>query len=277
MKLSLSAISTPNASFAEDVAAYAAAGFDAIGLWEMKLPDDDAANVALLRAAGLAVSNCVPTVPSFLPLAIPGMEGPEGPEERIRAICASIRRLAAYEPGCVLCLSGPLGGRAKAEGRAIVTGGLRRAADAARDVGIRLGFEPVHPAQRETAGFVTSLADALALLDEAGALDVGIMADTFNLGHEDVAAIVAAAPRFTGLHVADELAEPLPGVRALPSADGRSAELVRALRASGWDGTLDVEIFSTPDAFWSLPADEAARRAYASAFALCDAGEPPSG
>ena len=44
MKRSLSAISTVNASFAEDVAAYAAAGFDSIGLWEMKLPDDDAAN-----------------------------------------------------------------------------------------------------------------------------------------------------------------------------------------------------------------------------------------
>ena len=66
MKLSLSTISTLNASFAEDVAAYAAAGFDAIGLWEFKLPDDDAANVAALRDAGLTVSNCIPTVPSFL-------------------------------------------------------------------------------------------------------------------------------------------------------------------------------------------------------------------
>ena len=26
---------------------------------------------------------------------------------------------------------------------------------------------------------------------------------------------------------------------------------------------MDVEIFSTPDGFWSLPVDEAARRAYA--------------
>ena len=46
VKLSLSEISTVNASFAEDVAAYAAAGFDGIGIWEMKLPADDAANVA---------------------------------------------------------------------------------------------------------------------------------------------------------------------------------------------------------------------------------------
>ena len=47
MKLSLSAISTINASFAEDVPAYAAAGVDAIGLWEFKLPADDDANPGL--------------------------------------------------------------------------------------------------------------------------------------------------------------------------------------------------------------------------------------
>ena len=268
MKRSLSAISTVQASFAEDAAAYAAAGFDAVGLWEMKLPDDDIANVDLLRSHGLAVSNCIPTVPSFLPLAIAGMEGPADPGERLEAICASIRRLAGYEPGCVVCLSGPLGDRSEPEGRAIVVDGLRRAATAAAESGVRLGFEPVHPAQYDSAGFVTSLGDALALLDEAGKTDVGLMADTFNLGHEATDDVVAASARFTGLHVADELPEPVAGVRALPARGGRSAELIAALRHAGWDGTLDVEIFSTPDAFWALPADEAARQAYAAASSL---------
>jgi sugar phosphate isomerase/epimerase len=268
VKRSLSTISTLNASFAEDVEAYASAGFDAIGLWEFKLPSDDAANVRLLSERRLAVSNCIPTVPSFLQLAIPGMEGPAEPEERIEAICDSIRRLSAYEPSCVLCLSGPLGGRPEDEGRAIVTDGLRRAAAAARDAGVRLGFEPIHPAQHDSAGFVCTLADALALLDGAGLDDVGIMADTFNLAHEETQDVVAAAGRFTGLHVADELPEPIPGVRCLPQAGGRSAELVAALRAAGWHGTVDVEVFSTPDAFWSLTPDEAARQAYASATAL---------
>ena len=57
MKLSLSEISTVSATFEEDVAAYATAGFDGIGIWEFKLPADDAANLALLRGAGLAVAN----------------------------------------------------------------------------------------------------------------------------------------------------------------------------------------------------------------------------
>ena len=45
-------------------------------------------------------------------------------------------------------------------------------------------------------------------------------------------------------------------------------ELVAALAAAGWDGALDVEIFSTPELFWGLPVDEAARRAHEAAVAL---------
>ena len=269
MKLSLSTISTVDAAFEDEVRAYAAAGFDAIGLWEMKLPPDDAANRALLAEHGLSVSNCVPTVPSFLPLAIPGLEGPPDPAERLDAICASIARLAAYEPDCVLCLSGPLGDRTEEEARPLVLDGLRRAAETARTAGVRLAFEPIHPGQRDTTAFVTSLAEALALLDDAGLDDVGLMADTYNLAREATDDVVAASSRFAGLHVADELAEPQPGSRALPGAGtGCATELVAALRAAGWDGTLDVEIFSTPEAFWALPLDEAARQAYAAAAEL---------
>ena len=125
--------------------AYAAAGFDAIGLWEFKLPPDDAANRALLAEHGLSVANCVPTVPSFLPLAIPGLEGPPDPAERLEAICASITRLAAYEPDCVLCLAGRSANASEAEARPLVLDGLRRAAETARTAGVRLAFEPIHP------------------------------------------------------------------------------------------------------------------------------------
>jgi sugar phosphate isomerase/epimerase len=269
VKLGLSEISTVNASFAEDVEAYSAAGFDAIGIWEMKLSDDDAANAALLAEHGLGVANCIPTVPSFLPLAIPGMEGPPDPGERADAICASIARLAAYDPECVLCLSGPLGRRSLDEGRAVVADGLRRAAATARGAGVRLGFEPIHPSQRDTAGFVCSLADALALLDEAGLDDVGIMADTYNFAEERPADVAAIAGRVTGLHLADVSLDERPGVRALPGGGlGRTAEILAALHEAGWTGTFDVEIFSTPEEFWALPVDEAARRAHAAVSAL---------
>jgi sugar phosphate isomerase/epimerase len=266
MRLALSEISTIGASFAEDVAAYASAGFDGIGIWEFKLPDDDAANLALIRNAGLDVANCVPSVPSILPLRLPGMEGPPDIATRVDALCASMGRLADYDPESVLVITGPGDG---ADSRELVIEGLRTVASAAARVGIRLGLEPIHPAQHDSVSFVNSIGAALALLDEAGLDEVGIMADTYNLGHESPEALAAVAARVTGLHVADEPSEPGRSDRVLPGEGGeRSAERVRALVTAGWNGFLDVEVFSTPELFWSLPVDEAARRAHAAAGGL---------
>lgn len=269
MRLALSEISTVGASFAEDVSAYAAAGFDGIGIWEFKLPEDDPANRALLRESGLGVANCVPTVPSILALRLPGMEGPPDPEERVHLLCESVRRLAPYEPECVLCLTGPVGDLEPDRARSIVVDGLKEIAAAARQAGVRFGLEPSTPRQHETVSLVNSVADALSLLDEAGLDNVGLMADTYNLWHEAPAALAAVADRVTGLHVADEPSDPERADRVLPGEGGsRSAEHVRALREAGWYGYLDVEIFSTPDRFWGLPVDDAARAAFGAARAL---------
>jgi sugar phosphate isomerase/epimerase len=266
MRLALSEISTVNASFSEDVAAYAAAGFDGIGIWEMKLPADDDANRALLRTSGLGVANCIPTVPSILPLLLPGMEGPPNPAERIAALRTSMSRLASYDPESVLCLTGPMGDLDAVEARRLVIAGLREIAAAAREAGVRFGLEPAHPGQHETVSFVNTIADAIVLLEEAGLGDVGVMVDTYNLWHERPEAIAAIARRVTGLHVADEPADLTRTDRVLPGEGGtRSTEQVEALATAGWDGYVDVEIFSTPDRFWGLPVDEAARRAHAAA------------
>ncbi len=271
MRLSLSEISTVDASFEEDVAAYAAAGFDAIGIWELKLPPDDDANRALLAEHGLAVANCVPTVPSFLPLGIPGMEGPPDPKQRVEAICTSIGRLAGYDPECVLCLSGPRGEHSDDVARQIVLEGLQEAADAARAVDVRLAFEPVHRTQREVVSFVNSIADAVEILDEAGLDDVGLLLDVYHVWDDpDVWDFVGRASyRIAGVHVADWPTETTRTDRVLPGEGvSRTKELVDALTLSGWDGTLDVEIFSEPERFWGLPVDEAARAAYAAASQL---------
>jgi hypothetical protein len=79
-----------------------AAGADGIGIWEMKLEDD---SLERFRASGLGAAAVVPAVPSILPL--PLMEGPEDPAERVEAICGCVRRVAPFEPECVLFLTGP--------------------------------------------------------------------------------------------------------------------------------------------------------------------------
>ena len=270
MTLSLSEISTVGASFEEDVRAYAAAGFDGIGIWEMKLGDDEAA-LETLRASGLRVTNCVPQVPSILPNAV--IEGPDDVEERVASMRASLHRLAAFEPDCVLCLTGPTGGRNDEEARGLVVDGLRRLAAAADDAGVRLGLEPIHASQREQLTLITTIPETLELLDEADLPDVGIMVDLWHLWNspEIERHLSDNVDRITGVHVADWYGDGR-DERALPGEGvARIGELLRVLRDAGWAGAWDVEIFGLPDdpaSFWALGVEEAARRAHAAIAAI---------
>jgi sugar phosphate isomerase/epimerase len=269
--LSLSEISTPSASFRDDLRAYAAAGFDGIGIWEMKLGADDEANLEAVRASGLSVTNCVPLVPSVLPNTV--IEGPEDVETRIASLCASVRRFAPFEPDCVLCLTGAAGDRSDEEARRLAIDGLQRIAAAADEAGVRLGLEPIHASEREALTLVTSIPEALELLDEAGLPDVGIMVDLWHLWDTpDVERhLTDNVDRITGVHVANWF-EGKRGDRALPGEGvSRTAELMRVLREAGWQGPWDVEIFGDPDqpdSLWSLDVDAAARRAYAAIAAV---------
>ncbi len=270
MKLSLSEISTPVASFSDDLAAYRAAGFQGIGIWEMKL-GDDGPDVAALWASGLHATNCVPLVPSILPNTV--IEGPSDVEERITSICASMRRFARYEPESVLVLTGPAGELEATDARRVVVEGMKRIADAAEDAGVRLGLEPIHSTERDALTLVTSIPEALDLLDEADVPQVGIMVDLWHVGDTPTIDrdLGEHAQRFTGVHISDWFGDSRPG-RALPGHGvSRTRELVALLAASGWDGSLDVEIFGDaddPDSLWSLPAEEAARRAYEAAVGV---------
>ena len=266
MTLSLSEISTVGVSLRDDLRAYAAAGFDGIGLWEMKLADDQA-DLDAVRTSGLSVTNCVPGVPSILPNAV--IEGPGDVETRVEALCASMHRFARYEPDCVLCLTGPAGGRNEAEAREVVIDSLRRIAAAADGAGVRLGLEPIHSSMRDDLTLITTIPETLDLLDEADLSQVGLMVDLWHLADtpEIEHHLTEHVDRITGVHVA----EWFPGGRddrALPGE--RCAALMRVLHEAGWRGAWDVEIFGDPerpDSLWALDVDEAARRAYAAVSA----------
>ena len=271
-RFSISQITTLPQPFDDDLRAYAAAGADGIGLWEIKLPERaDSETLARVRESGLAVTNCVGAVPSILPL--PLLPGPDDPSERVAAFCGSIRRLAPFEPDCLVLLTGPDAGRAEA--RAVVHDALRTIAAEADRAGVRVALEPY---QRESAGqwsVVTSLGEAAALLDEAGTPQIGLLFDVWHLWNspyeEELPRLI---DRVVGVHVSD-YREPTRGWldRVLPG-DG-VADVPRALgvlEGAGWRGPYDVEVFSDngtfgdayPDSLWDVPGDELARRARAS-------------
>jgi sugar phosphate isomerase/epimerase len=271
-------VSTLAASFADDLRAYADAGFDGIGIWELKLGEgSDQEARAQLAASGLGSATAVPAVPSILPL--PLLPGPDDPQQRIASLCASVHRLARFEPSAVLCFTGPAGDLSPDEARAIAVDGLRTVAREAESAGVRLALEPFQRDGLEEWSLISTLGEAAELIAEVGSAAIGIQFDVWHLWNSDV---LDELPRYAhllaGVHVND-WREPTRGWadRVLPG-DGVAdlPAILGVLEEVGWEGFYDLEIFSDngafgnayPDSLWDLDAAELARRGR-EAFTQC--------
>jgi sugar phosphate isomerase/epimerase len=264
VRLSISEITTVAQGFADDLDAYRAAGADAIGIWEMKLEDD---SLERFRASGLGAAAAIPAVPSILPL--PLMEGPEDPAERIEAIRACVRRLAPFEPECVLFLTGP------GDDRETVLEGIRAIGEEGAAQGVPVALEPIQREFAELWTIVSSLDEAAALVDESGA-DVGLMFDSWNLWSEPLEQIDRHRERIRAVHLSD-WREPTRNTndRVLPGEG--AVEFGPLLEALRWEGIYDLEIFSDaelPGSLWqedpralAVRGIEALRRTLSSASA----------
>jgi sugar phosphate isomerase/epimerase len=278
-RFSISQITTFPASFDEDLAAYAGAGLNGIGIWELKLPadGDDGRALEAFQSSGLEAASAVPSIPSPLPLPLLG--GPTDPQERIDAICASIHRLAAFGAPGIVCLTGTGKGLDPERAREIVTDALRTFAAEAELAGTRIALEPYQANGGAEWTIATTIPEALELIaDAGGSPSLGLQFDTWHLWNTPVLDEVAEhIDRIAGVHISD-VRRPERGWcdRVLPG-DGVAdlAALLAALDAAGWDGLYDLEIFSDngtfgnhyPDSLWDVPAAELARRGRASCVA----------
>ena len=270
-RFAISQITTLPASFEDDLHAYRNAGAEGIGVWEIKLRDDEEDSLlAALAESGLASTTAVPAVPSIAPLPIPG---PDDPAERVEAYCAGLRRLAPFEPSAVVLLTGP-------GTREVVVDGLRTVAAEARSLGLTIGLEPYSRFEGEHWTIVNTIAEAAQLIDEAAVADsVGILFDSWHLWDSDLETdLDTHGDRIVGVHVCD-VREPTRSFadRLLPG-DGVAdvPRILGLLDSAGWEGFYELEIFSDNGAFgqahsdslWGVPADELARRGR-DAFLVC--------
>src|SRR6266571_3103218 len=179
-RFSISQVTTLTSSFAEDLDTYRAAGAEAVGVWELKLGDGgDAEALERFEASGLGSAAAVPRIPSILPL--PLMEGPTDPQERVEAVCASLHRLAPFGPSGVVCLTGPAQELDPDEARKVVVDGLRTIGAEAERAGVRVGVEPINSVGGENWTIVSSIPEAVELLEEADRPALGIQFDTWHL------------------------------------------------------------------------------------------------
>ena len=263
-RFSISQVTTLTASFADDVRAYAAAGVDGIGIWEMKL---GAGSLEEFRASGLGSATAVPLVPSIHPL--PLLPGPDTVRERVDSLLRSLEVLAPYAPAAIVCFTGP-------GDRETALAGVREVAREAERLGLRLAVEPFQREGIESWSILNTLGDAAEFVDEVGSDVVGIQFDVWHLWNTPD--LFEEIPRYAhliaGVHIADyreptrgwaDRVLPGDGVADVPAVLGALDE---AGLGAGWDGFYDLEIFSDNGAFgaayedslWDLDAADLARR-----------------
>jgi sugar phosphate isomerase/epimerase len=259
-KFSVSEITTFHQTFDEDLASYADAGVEGIGIWEFKLPEgDDAESVAKLKASGLTATTMIPGTLSIYPVPFPG---PQDPAERTAEMCAAIRRFAPFEPEVVLVLPGaPPAEVDPDEARRVIVEGFRQAARVAAEHGLTLGMEPLHRTVYSTWTTVFSIPETIALIDEIGEPNVQVLFDVYHLHDTDnvLADSVEYGSRISpSVHICDWREEtrndfdrvlPGDGIIDLPGIFG-------ALDVSAHPRWVDLEIFSDDGSFSELDFED---------------------
>jgi len=144
-----------------------------------------------------------------------------------------------------------------------VRDGIAASLDYARNVGMPLAIEPLHPMQAADRACVNTLEQALDLCDEldpgrSGAL--GVALDAYHVWWDPkLAAQIkrAGAERLLAYHICDWLlpTRDLLNDRGMPGDGVIELRKLRGLvEGSGYQGAVEIEIFS--DAWWSRPMEE---------------------
>jgi sugar phosphate isomerase/epimerase len=273
-KFSVCQLSTPDTSFEEDLALISAAGATGVALAEEKLRvGEETDQLAALQASGLKATVCLPTNIGALPIQ-PAIiyEGPSDPETRVELMCDSVRRLAPFEPDCIVVTTGSEVGYSRQEAEEIAVESLRRVAQAAAEEGTRLALEPCRRDLGFDGSFLQGLMPTLDFLERVNQPNVGICFDVYH--HWDETGLNERleqhASRVFGVQVNDWREPPRSFADRLAPGDGiiDIPGIFGALLRGGYEGWFDYELFSDdgrwgtdlPDSLWKLPPQEIVER-----------------
>jgi sugar phosphate isomerase/epimerase len=238
--LSMNEMTTFRWSFEEDVTQYKAAGIEAIGVWRQKLADfGEERGIEMLAASGLNVSNL---------LWAGGFTGSDGHSYRESLADAgeALHLADAMGAGCLVVYSGARNGHTQNHARRLFASALAELLPLAQELRIVLAIEPMHSGCAEEWTFLTSLDEAMSLIDRAGSPYLKLAFDTYHLGHDPriVEQIPAIAPHIGVVHLGDALCPPNreQNRRCLGEGTLPLPCIVKALRKAGYDGYYDVEL-----------------------------------
>ena len=94
-KFSVSAITTFHQAYDEDLANYAEAGVEGIGIWEFKMPaGEDAETLAKLKDSGPKATTMIPATRARYPVPFPGQPEPPERPPAVRTASTALRAAA---------------------------------------------------------------------------------------------------------------------------------------------------------------------------------------
>ncbi len=239
--LSMNETTTFRWSFEEDVAKYAEAGIQAIGVWRQKLSDcGQEKALGLLEQASMQVSHL-----SWAG----GFTGSDGRSyrESVEDAQEAVRAAAALKTKTLVVFSGARAGHTFNHARRLIQGALEELIPAATELGVTLAIEPMHPGCAEGMTFLNSVDDVLALLEKLASPQVKMVLDTYHLGQDPdfVGRIEQIAPQVAMVQLGDARRPPDGGEQnrcRLGEGAIPLGEIIAALKSAGYDGYYDVEL-----------------------------------
>lgn len=240
--LSMAVTTTPTWDLGQCVEGWARAGLTQIGVTREKLEAyGPARGIKKIKDAGLKVA-------SFH--GIGGLYTREQPQRFEQNLDIALRGLewcAEMEAGCGLIVGGPREGRTWEEAAKEYTDGVRQILPAARERGIPLAIEPLHPIRQQWM-WLNTLKDACDLASEMDDPMVGVVFDFWQhfweRGIEET--VRRHAQQIFLVHVSDYKLETvnLPDRAMLGEGIVPVARLLRALRDAGYGRVYELEVIS---------------------------------
>ncbi|WP_447653228.1 sugar phosphate isomerase/epimerase family protein [Microbacterium sufflavum] len=253
-RLSLNQATIKHADLATALQVTAEAGLAAIGLWREPVQDVGLAGAArMLADSGLRFSTHCRGGFFTLP-AGPAREAALDDNRRAIEETATLAAAGAEGSTAVLVLVAgglPEGSRDLVGARERVRDAIGALADDARGAGVTLAIEPLHPLYASDRAVVSTLGQALDIAADFDPAVVGVAVDTFHIwwdpqvldqiaraGHEGRIATYQVCDWKTPLAADPLLSRHYPGEGVIDFG-----VLTRAVRATGYDRDIEVEIF----------------------------------
>jgi sugar phosphate isomerase/epimerase len=239
----------------EAVEGYAAKDIRGISVWRDKLAEcgvDDAAK--LLQDYGMTVTGLCRG--GMFPANDDGGRQIAYDENR-----RAVDEAAAIDARCLVMVCGglPDGSKDMADARKQVADGLERMLPYARDAGVPVAIEPLHPMTAADRACVNTLEQALDLCDALGD-GVGFAVDVYHVWWDPKleGQIARAGSRILGFHVCDWLVPTVDLVwdRGMMGDGVIDIPRIRGwVEAAGYRGFNEVEIFSERN-WWQRDPEE---------------------